>query len=455
MRKALLVPLLLLLISFFTQAGEYQVVILKSQFTNKSELDSLTAILERAGNTVQQIDALKIKAQSLQKASVVIYHRSDSAEIAPHEIHLEKELLSYVKNGGSLLLTMDGVNLMNKWDIEPEPLRVEYQDATDDGFGRAVGFHGYREHPIYDGLYGGAYTWKATVDHLARTIGFSGTKVPRAAGSKVAGINWAYIRYHEDRKLVWEIPLGEGKILSIGGYLYFSKPNVNRAVCEIFINNCIDYLSGKEFATTENYWQYDTTTTIRVPFELVNITPQTEPNWNPLTSPMEHSRTGTKNYYWNVSGQQILAMGKEPAGIDEVWIHPLMALRNLTVGVKYIDSNDIIWLNDLIPTVTKRPESFERKYTLNDGTILREYIVASLTDPLLVVRYDWENQSVDRIFVYYNSNLRLMWPYSLESTGTLSYSQSDHGTVAYLCDKAKKINMVTAFDRSPLSYKSE
>lgn len=65
MRKALLVPLLLLLISFFTQAGEYQVVVLKSQFTNKSELDSLTAILERAGNTVQQIDALKIKAQSL------------------------------------------------------------------------------------------------------------------------------------------------------------------------------------------------------------------------------------------------------------------------------------------------------------------------------------------------------------------------------------------------------
>lgn len=40
MRKALLVPLLLLLISFFTQAGEYQVVVLKSQFTNKSELDS-------------------------------------------------------------------------------------------------------------------------------------------------------------------------------------------------------------------------------------------------------------------------------------------------------------------------------------------------------------------------------------------------------------------------------
>ena len=75
MRKALLVPLLLLLISFFTQAGEYQVVILKSQFTNKSELDSLTAILERAGNTVQQIDALKINAQSPQKESVVIYHR--------------------------------------------------------------------------------------------------------------------------------------------------------------------------------------------------------------------------------------------------------------------------------------------------------------------------------------------------------------------------------------------
>jgi len=454
MKKTLLVFLFTILISTLSWAGANNIIILKTAFTNQAELDSLSAILGRKGNTVEMIDINEIKARILSRASVVIYHRSDSAEITTQEIILKRELLSYVKNGGSLLLSMDGVKLMNTWDIEPEQVQIEYQDATDGGFGRAVGFHGYREHPIYNGLYGGAYTWKATVDHFARTIGFSGTKVPRAAGSKVLGINWAYIQYHENRKLVWETPIGKGKILAIGGYLYFSKPNVNSAVCDIFINNCMDYLSGKEFATTQNYWQYDTATTTRIPFESVNITTKTESGWNPVTSPMEHSRTGAKDNYWNVSGQQVLAMGREPGGIDEIWIHPLMALRDLTVGVKYKGSNDIVWLNNLIPTVTKRPESFERSYVLKDGTTLREYIVASLTDPLLVVRYDWENKNVDRVFVCYTSNLRLMWPYSLESTGTLFYSQSNNGTVTYLCDKAKKLNMVTAFDRSPLTYNS-
>ncbi|MDD4646066.1 MAG: amylo-alpha-1,6-glucosidase, partial [Bacteroidales bacterium] len=454
MKKTILFSLFLILINTMGWAGVNNIIILKTEFTNKTELDSLSAILTRKANSIKIIDIKDLESRILDRASVVIYHRSDSAGISTQEINLKKELLRYVKNGGSLLLTMDGVRLMNEWNIEPEPLQIEYQDATDSGNGRAVGFHGYREHPVYDGLYGGAYTWKATVDHFARTIGFSDTKVPRAAGSKVIGINWAYIQYHENRKLVWETPVGKGRILSIGGYLYFSRPNVNRAVCDIFINNCIGYLSGKKSETPQKNWQYDTITTARVPFESLKITAKTEPIWNPVTSPIEHSRMGAKDNFWNVSGQQLLAMGKEPGGIDEIWIHPLMALRDLTVGVKYKGSNDIVWLNNLIPTVIKRPESFERIYTLNDGTTLREYIVASLTDPLLVVRYDWENKNVDRIFVCYTSNLRLMWPYSLESTGTLFFSQSNDGSVAYLFDKAKQLNMVTAFDRSPLTYKS-
>ena len=454
MKRTLLVSLLLILMSSLVWAGSRNIIVLKTAFTNQTELDSLAAILGRQGNQVKLFEIKDLNARLLQGASVVVYHRSDSAGISTQEINLQKELLLYVKKGGSLLLTMDGVQLLNTWGIEPEPVQIGYQDATDGGFGRAVGFHGYREHPIFDGLYGGAYTWKATVDNTARTIGFSDAKVPRAEGSKVLGINWAYIQYHENRKLVWETPLDKGQILAVGGFLYFSKPNVNKSVCEIFINNCIDYLSGKESATAQNYWQYDTTTTTKVPFGSLKISVLTEPKWDPETTPLEHTRMGAKANYWNVCGQQILAMGKELGGIDEVWIHPLMALRNLTVGVKYKGSNDIVWLNSLIPTVTKRPESFERKYTLSDGTNLREYIVASLTDPLLMVRYDWESQSVERVFVCYNSNLRLMWPYSLESTGTLFYSQSDNGTVTWLSDRGRKLNMVTAFDRPPLTYKS-
>lgn len=453
-RKTLLLSLFLILTNTIVWAGTNNIIILKTAFTNIDEIDSLSAILGRNGKNVQIIDIKNMNTHSLKKVSVVVYHRSDSTEISEDEISLKNTLLPYVKQGGSLLLSMDGVKLMNKWNIEPEQLQIEYQDATDRGYGRAVGFHGYREHPIYDGLFGGAYIWKATEDNSARTIGFSGAKIPLAKGSKVLGINWAYIHYHETRKLVWETPIGKGKILSVGGYAYFSKPNINIAVRDIFINNCVDFLSGKKSATTQKYWQYDTVTTMQVPFKSNKIKIKSEPKWNPAISPMEHSRMGAKDNYWNVSGQQLLAMGREPGGIDEVWIHPVMAMRDFNVGVKYKNTNEIIWLNDLIPSVTKRPESFERCYTLPDKTTLREYIVASLIDPLLAVRYDWDNTNVERIFVNYTSNLRLMWPYSLESTGTLFYSQSNDGTVTSLFDKEKNLNMVTAFDKSPLSFKS-
>ena len=109
----------------------------------------------------------------MEKNRTVVYHRSDSSSIHQAEKDLKTLLVPFIEKGGSLLLSMESVRLLNTWEIEPQPLEVEYQDAKDHGFGRAVGFHGYREHPIYEGLFGGAYVWKAKVDNQARTLGFS------------------------------------------------------------------------------------------------------------------------------------------------------------------------------------------------------------------------------------------------------------------------------------------
>src|SRR5690606_12039114 len=124
--------------------------------------------------------------------------------------------------------------------------------------------------------------------------------------------------------------------------------------------------------------------------ESLKISIQPEARWTAAPSKMAASREGAKDHYWNVSGQQILAMGKEPGGIDEIWIHPIMALRDFALGVKYRNSNEIVWLNELTPVVTKSPGAFERNYTLRDGSKLREYIVADLKDPLMAVRFDWD-----------------------------------------------------------------
>ena len=152
--------------------------------------------------------------EQLADIKTIVYHRSDSSNIEKVEINMKELILPFVEKGGSLLLSMEGVRLLNSWEIESQPLEVEYQDAKDHGNGRAVGFHGYREHPIYEGLFGGTYVWKAKVDHEARTLGFSEGNLPKAENAKVLGINWAYIHYHESRKLIWETPIGKGKILA-------------------------------------------------------------------------------------------------------------------------------------------------------------------------------------------------------------------------------------------------
>ncbi len=425
------------------------VVVVKSAHTIEAEVEALCEVIQSEGRNIEVVDLDQL-ADKIGGADVVIYHRGDTAAVDAKELALKDVVLPYVEKGGQLMLTMDGVRLLNEWGVEPQQLEVEYQDATDYGSGRAVGFHGYREHPIYDGLHGGAYVWKATVDNFARNCGFSGTNLPQAEGAKVVGVNWAYIRYHENRKIVWETPVGKGNILAVGGYLYYAEPNVNRSTLEIFTNNSVDYLAGIESPSEPRYWPFDEVRTEKVeklPFK--NIKAKVEEAWTPEVSEMEHTRKAEDFRFWNVAGKQVLAMAYERGRIDEIWMHPIMVMRDLNIGVQYKGSDKVEWMHNVYPTVTKRPESLERSYELKDGATLREFVVASLDDPMMAIRYDWSGDNIEKVYVTYTSNLRLMWPYSLESTGTLYYGLSKDNKVATVYDRAKELNLVTLFDKAP------
>ncbi len=425
------------------------VVVVKSAHTIDAEIEALCDVIEGEGRVIEVVDIDQLGGK-LGAADVVIYHRCDTAAIDQTELALKEVVLPYVQKGGQLMLTMDGVRLLNEWGVEPQQLQVEYQDATDYGSGRAVGFHGYREHPIYDGLHGGAYVWKATVDNFARNWGFSGANLPQAEGAKVVGVNWAYIRYHENRKIVWETPVGKGNILAVGGYLYYSEPNVNRSTLEIFTNNSVDYLAGVESPSEPRYWPFDSVRTEQVEnLPIKDVKAKVEKAWTPESSEMEHTRKAEDYRFWNVAGKQVLAMAYERGRIDEIWMHPVMVMRDLNIGVQYKGSDKVEWMHNVYPTVTKRPESLERLYELKDGATLREFVVASLDDPMMAIRYDWTGENIEKVFVTYTSNLRLMWPYSLDATGTLFYGLGNDNRQAVVYDRAKELNLVTLFDKAP------
>lgn len=431
-----------------------KVLILYSNYTIKEEIDSLSQIIKLGGNVVDVIPIERLSSDALNNVRMVIYHRSDTTDVDKLESKLSECLIPYVENGGNLLLTMDGVRLLNCWNIEPQLLDVEYQDATDGGYGRPLGYHGYREHPIYEGLFGGAYVWKALEDHKARTIGFSGSHLPLAKGAKVLGVNWAYIHYHEDRKIIWETPIGKGKVLTIGGYLYFSKLNANRSTLFKFMDNVIDYLcESRKFKSRSKSWAYDSILVKKTVLSNFNIPLKGENSWKPGMSAMAKSQKTSQKNYWNVAGQQILAMGMETGNIKEIWIHPIMALRDMSVGIKYKTVDNVIWMDTRESYMVRCPEYLERNFLLNDNYHFKEIINVSPSQPLLAINYSWDDPNIEEVYISYTSNLRLMWPYSLNATGTLNYSIEQNGAVTAVFDSQRELNVMTVFDRKPILVK--
>ena len=215
------------------------VAVLTTSHADQTETDAMVELLAANGSEVSVFPMSDLKSSDLEGFKTVIYHRPDTSAIDEQELAAKEILLPFVQEGGNLMLSMDAVRLLNEWGIEPQPIEVKYESGVDHGFGRPLGFHGYREHPIYEGLLGGAYTWKADFDHQARTLGFQGDNLPKAEGSRVLGISWIYIYYREKSKILWETNIGDGKILAVGGHLYFAQKNLNRSTLEIFMDNWI------------------------------------------------------------------------------------------------------------------------------------------------------------------------------------------------------------------------
>jgi len=431
------------------------VVVVTSDYTPADEIGAMTEMMTEWDNEPCVVALSELSKADTDWADCVIYHRSDTTNITTEEAEVLAEvLLPYVEGGGALLLTMEATRLLNEWGIEPQPLEVVYEDARDHGYGRPLGYHGYREHPIYEGLLGGAYVWKSDADHWSRTLGFSGDNLPQAEGARVLGINWAYIHYHEGRKIVWETPLGKGKILAIGGHLFFGRKNLNKTTLEIFFDNTIDWLcGGRRFDSAERAWSYDSIKAQESNYTAPAVKIKQEPAWEPTPDELAGYRKCTRANYWNISGQQIVAFGREQGGVEEVWAHPIMALRDLSFGVKYKGDDQVVWLDGVAGRMVRTADYMERRYELEGGVVVSEVFNVLPEEPLMTVNYSWtegdgEGQ-IESVRVKYASNLRLMWPYSLESTGTLYYSTDQGGAVTVICDRAEELNVVTAFTTTP------
>ena len=115
-------------------------------------------------------------------------------------------------------------------------------------------------------------------------------------------------------------------------------------------------------------------------------------------------------------------MGSE-GGIDEIWAHPFMAIKDFNTRIQFKGNDTLIALNELVPEIQVCPECFIRLYRIGNA-ILKEVITVSPDKP----RGDGSSLRILRFFVSlalcfsYHSNIRLMWPYSEDVLKQYQYS---------------------------------
>ncbi len=363
---------------------------------------------------------LKNNSQILKTFNVLWYHRPDSSALTNSETDADflRNLKNYVEHGGSLLLTLDAVKLLVPLGLEKQEPEVKYVQAIDEGYGRKLGLHSFRSHPVFEGLNGGAYIWAPLSDGKVRQLGYFGNSVPEG---KAVAVDWAYITLKEDSKLMLEHKLGKGKILSVGTYTFFNPPNQNRLQLEAFTKNCLKYLAGSNSRVPARYWKYaplivkeftQTSSSVRIDSARAWI----QSNGGLIIS----SRFASENE-WDTGGERILIMGREKGGIEEIWTHPFMALRDYEVGVQFSYRDSIYWLNDQIPQIEVRPESFSRIYKFPRAYIT-EVITSDVNNPAGVVHYEYKGVYPAKLIITFKSNLRFMWPYSHKALGSLLYA---------------------------------
>ena len=406
-------------------------------------------------NSIQNIEVKKINTGDIKNATpesmdydIIWIHRPDSSDFSAEETDpaLLKNLREYVENDGRLLLTLDAVFYVHILGYEDNKPQVRYKKATDSGYGRMLGLHSFRDHPVFDGLNGGAYINKPLNDINVRQIGYFEKNIP--GNGKVVAVDWDYIFIREEKKLVMEYDIDDGKILAIGAYTYFNQPNFNKPHLEKFILNSIDYLTDKPLNSKVHYWIYGQNEVL--PFEHQSDTLKyAKPcQWqmsNESISLVNNSATGN---FWDLAGQRLLVMGNEQGGIEEIWAHPFMALRDYEAGIQFLNEDTVYWLNNEQPGIEVNPESFTRIYKFKQA-YLKEVIVADPDNPYGIVHYEYKGAYPGKIIVRFKSNLRLMWPYSEKVLGTIQYTFDKGLNVFVILDQSHDFVCLLGSDKIP------
>ncbi|MDP4276328.1 MAG: hypothetical protein Q8914_01715, partial [Bacteroidota bacterium] len=397
MRYKLLVFCLLVFSPLLAIAANRQIKVALIVNTQKGQNDEAAALKKLIEGQSEEFTCQIVSMNHLadvKKCNLVWYQRTDSSDITRLEKKAKKILTRYVENGGQLILSMDAVRLLNEWKIEPESIQIGHHAAIDEGFGREIGFHGYRQHPLFFNMFGGAFPFQGKVDENCRLLGFFDHAAPKAKGAQVIGIFWEKIFYHPEQKIIWETPLGKGRILAIGGCLYYNQPNFYTKLLEQFTTNCLRFMCKDETTVKPMYWVDYQKSVMEPADEKYAPLPLEAPvKWNLPDKDIKLTRNA-ETYYCDLPTQRCLVVAQEKSGIDEIWTHPFMSLRDVHTYLEIQGVDTLVPLKSFQPEFQIRPNALIRTYHIGDLT-LQEIITAKIEGPTVVVHYQWNGSGLN------------------------------------------------------------
>ena len=393
------------------------------------ELEKFLNTLHFSNIQVITIDDLISKPRSLKDFDLLWIYKNDTLPIKSDVAeNLSSSLVNFVRKGGNVILANQAC-LMIPWLIPGDrPPETRIKPSVDEGNGRRLGYHAFREHPLFEGMNGGGYVLKPLKDTVVLQTGYFGNNVP--SSGKVIGIDWDYIFFRESNKLIMEYEIGKGKILAIGGYLLYSMPNRNRVQLEAFTANIFKYLTEDQPGIRRFCWNYDTSKVKEKQFQIDQLPPFSSNGKFPEPDSSLNIKPGkSSGNYWDLAGERLLLMGEDHGGIREIWAHPVMCLRDY--AVKYglsLQRDPMQDLRSLKPGIEVLPSAYVRKYNLTSdltGDLLGESITVSPHKPFSVIHYDYEGNDPVKMEISFRLLFRLMWPYSERVLGDLIYSWNE------------------------------
>ncbi|RKY53796.1 MAG: hypothetical protein DRP89_05730, partial [Candidatus Neomarinimicrobiota bacterium] len=374
-------------------------------------------------------------------------HIPDESVYNEWSTHLPEvtELKKYYKNAGKLFLSNFAALFPAALGIEPLKPEIRTLHIKDNWLFDQRGLQSFRGHPVFKGLFGGGFIWDSYEDQELPIIGYFGDDFPRSG--KVVATGKSYVTVNENHRLMVEYQEGQGKILSVGAFIYFSKDNRLKLHLEKFIENSLLYLVGKNVKGPITYWQKCNNKPREFNISTKSLKKSDERTLKNLPkTELVFEKDNPQNNFFDLAGRRALVMGKESGGIDELWVHPFRVLRNFQTGV--IVENKVVWLNDLPVKVEIRPESLTRIYQTEYGK-LKEIIYPSLLRAGAIVHYEANISKPIKLMVKFRSELRWMWPYSENALGDLYYGYDERLKALHVRDASGDFYCIIGADLEP------